>query len=204
MKYLEIDESGAQNEKTYEIKAEKAILLHCEERLCNGKISQVKPEKKIDIVAWDYFGVGGCNFVHPGIVECDSLRVFITPNQIDGVLLGFPDWDEKDFFDTSNFIIFSPVDVEFDFNNSQYVQEMEDNVNEGVLPMLLSHKYIDTIDPEFELRSHTIFKAFDKYWSAFFYFSKSKVKKFEKECSKKNIERDYFNKVSIEEIISKH
>lgn len=202
--YFSADKDGNKTEKTYEVKVEKAEVLYCEERLINGKIAQVKADRKIDAVAWDYFGVAGSNFIHPGIEECDGLRVFITPNEMEGVVVAFPDWAKEEFFDTTGFVIFTEVDTEFNFEDVDSIQQIEKNVNENILPIIANHSHVESIEPQFIFRSYSIFKAFDKHWSASFFVAKSKLKKFERDGTKKNIERDFLNRSTVSDIITKH
>jgi hypothetical protein len=204
MKRIVVNEEGNNIEEEYEVKVERAKFLYCEEILTDGRISQSKPGKAVTITAWDYFGVAGCNFVHPGVEECDRLLTLITPNEMEGVVVAFPDWQKDEFFNTTGFLVFTECDSSFDLSDKAATAKIEQTINENIVPMLANHPLVESIEPEFILKANTIFKAFDKHWSSTLFIAKPFEKQFEKKLNIKNIERDFLNRQSIDEIITKH
>jgi len=202
LKYISTSEEGNKVEKEYEVKVERAKFLYCEEVLMDGRVSQSKSDKAVTITAWDYFGVAGCNFIHPGVEECDKLMSFITPNEMEGVVVAFPDWHKDEFFNTTLFLVFTECESNFDISDKDAVAKIEKTVNENIVPILANHSLVESIEPEFKLKANTIFKAFDKHWSSTVFISKPFEKQFEKMIDKKNMERDFLNRKSIAEVVS--
>ncbi len=197
-------EKGSIIQEEYELKAERAKFLYCEEILVNGKVTQAQPEKPVTITAWNYFGIAACNFIHPGVEECDGLMTIITPNEVEGMVVAFPDWEKDEFFNTTGFLVFNECDSSFDIADKDAVSLQEKLVNENIVPILSNHTYIESIEPEFIMKANSIFKAFDKYWSSTLFIAKTFEKQFEKKLNKKNMERDFLNRRSIDEIITQH
>jgi hypothetical protein len=202
LKRIMINEEGDKIEEEYEGKVERAKFLYCEEILIDGRVSQSKPDKAVIITAWDYFGIAGCNFVHPGIEECDTLLTLITPNEVEGIVVAFPDWHGDEHFNTTGFLAFTECDPKFDIADKEAVANIEKNVNENIVPILANHSTVKSIETEFKLKSNTIFKAFDKYWSCTMFIAKRFEKQLEKKMDKKNMERDFVNRQSIDDVIA--
>lgn len=188
---IKVDKSGVKLQSCIEINEEKAELLFNEERDSNGRVYQINPDRKISLTAWEFFGVVGCNFIHSGIIECDSLIPIITPNEIDGFLVAFPDYHDKETFDTNFFMVFCEPDINFNFSDKEKVKEVEDFVHKDILPFIKSHPLIQSIDPKFVFRSYSLFRAFGKVWCSAMFYSSKKIKGYEKSISKLNIQKNY-------------
>ncbi len=200
------DENGNVTKTQYEVKADKAELLLNEEKLSNGSVVQINPDQLVNLVAWDFFGVAGCNFIHSAMDECDSLIPIITPNEIEGMLLAFPDYLDDPNFDTDYFLIFTEADAEFDISNQEQVSELEKFVNSDVHSFLSSHYLIKSIEPQFSLQSYALFRAFDKVWSSTLFIATSKIKEFEKAKMKANQQAQQANASTVKapDIIAKY
>ncbi len=166
------------------LKVEKAEVLYTADRKSNGQISRLTPPDEANIVAWNYFGVAATNFMHAAMVECDQIVVSITPNEMTGVVVGFPDVREETVFDTNTLLVSCKLDPEFDLANEEHVDQIENFVNEHVVPFTKQTPLVEEMEDEYVLKSYTIFKAFDGYWASAMLSSKPTVKQLEKQLLK--------------------
>lgn len=178
-------ETDEQENIEYKINAVQADILVNQERLCDGRIVEIKPKNKPLVTAWDYFGVAAINYFHASFEECDRLIVPITPNELDGVVVAFPDYDDKDDFDTDRILVHTELDPSFNFADNKAVDLFEVWFNTKIIPFLSDMPNIEGINNDYKMRSFHIFKAFDKYWCGAYLVPKSQLKSFEKRTHKK-------------------
>jgi len=178
-------ETGTEENIDYQINAAQADILVNQERLCDGRIVEIKPKYKPLVTAWDYFGIAAINYFHASFEECDRLIVPITPNELEGVVVAFPDYDDKADFDTDRILVHTELDSSFNFADNKSVGSFEVWFNKEIVPFLRDMPNIERINEDYKMRSFHIFKAFDKYWCGAYLVPKSQLKSFEKRTHKK-------------------
>ena len=178
-------ETGKEVRVEFIANAEKANVVVNQDKLCDGRIVELKSNIAPLVTAWDYFGIAATNYIHAAHDECDRLTTMITPNEIEGVVVSFPDYDDEPNFNTNRILISCELDPTFNFSEVEKVKKFEDWFNEQILPFLSDNPRVESINSDYKMRSYHIIKAFGKYWAGSLMMPSSQLKQFEKKSSKK-------------------